>query len=159
MHPKTSRGPQAEANGTNLRRDSLPYLQPKAELEDEQRRRHELHGERIVRELDGEDKIFQMPDETGRQRIYEMLETDHVSRETTLSGRHEVMGDEHAQELECPTRENEESVRVECGQEHDSSVRVKDEPLLSKPTQELESPVQAKGVCRSERRPGPCRSI
>ena len=81
-----------------------------------------------MRELNGEDEIFQMPDETEslalplqrRQEIHKMPEGNHVSREMPLGGRHEIMGDEHAQELECPIQENGEPVRVKCDQELES---------------------------------------
>lgn len=127
MHRKPSRPPQGTANRTKSRRESLPYLQPKAELEDEERRRHELDGERIARELDGEDQIFQMPDETGRlvlpsqgrQGRYEMSAGNHVSWETPLRGKPELMGDEHVQELECPIQGDGERIGVWKAQELD----------------------------------------
>ena len=41
----------------------FPHLQPKAELEDEQNRRHELHGEYLVHEMDDEGEIVEIADE------------------------------------------------------------------------------------------------
>ena len=134
MHRKPSRPSQSRAVRTKSRRDSLPYLQPKAELEDEQRRRYELHSERIARELDGEDRIFQMPDETGRLCLpsqgrhgrYEMPADNHVSWETSLRGMPELMGDEHAQELEGPIHEDGGRIRVDNAQELDSPLHDSD---------------------------------
>ena len=142
MHRRPSRPPQVEANGTNPTQDSLLYLQPKAELEDEQRRWHELHGEHTMRELDGEDEILQMPDETGRQKIHEMPESNNGCWETPLGGIHEVMGDEYAQELECSIHRYEQSIRAENTIELESSVGAKDQPMSSKSAQELASPGQ-----------------
>lgn len=83
-------------------------MRPKAELEDEQRRRYELHGQHLVHELDGGVEIFQMPDGTddlilplqGRQEVQEMPERRSASWEMPLQGRWEIMGDEYSQELE-----------------------------------------------------------
>ncbi len=90
------------------RQSSLPYLQPKAELEDEQRRKHELHGENLAYELNSQGEIFQMPDETEslvlpvqrRQVIHGMPRGNRMCWELPLHNRQEVMGHEHAQELE-----------------------------------------------------------
>ena len=90
-----------------------PYLQPKAELEDDRTRRHELQSEHPVRELDGEGEILQIADETdstvlplqGRQGISEMPEPHQT--------RIEIMGPEIAQELECPSEGREDSVEIQ----------------------------------------------
>ena len=37
------------------------YVDQKAELEDEERRKHELDANGIIYEMDGEDRIFEMP--------------------------------------------------------------------------------------------------
>ena len=95
-----------------------------------------------MRELDGEDEILQMPDETGRQKIHEMPESNNGCWETPLGGIHEVMGDEHAQELECSIHRYEQSIRAENAIELESSVGAKDQPMSSKSAQELASPGQ-----------------
>lgn len=151
MHRKPSRPLRTRADITKPKRDSLPYLQPKAELEDEQRRRHELHGEHLVHELDGKDEIYQMPDETdslvlplqGRPGIHEMPEGSHVSWEMPLQGRHKVMGCGNAQELGSPAQKRNESIRVERPQELESSVRSRNEPMVLESAQELGSSVVA----------------
>lgn len=150
-HRRPSRPRQTRSDSAEPIRDSLPYLQPKAELEDEQRRRHELHGERIVHELDGQEKIFQMPDETGslvsplqvRQTLHRLPKSDHASWEMLRNGRYEVIGDEYAQELECPIQEIEESIGVKSAPELESPVGARDEPVISEWPQELASPEQA----------------
>lgn len=109
MHRRSSRPFPVRAASTIPRRNSLLYLQPKAELEDEQKRRHELHAEHPLHELDRENEIFEMPDGTesfrilplqGGQDVREMPEGSHVSWQMPIQGRCEVMGDEYAQELE-----------------------------------------------------------
>ena len=149
MHRRTSSPLQTRANSPKPRRDSLPYLQPKAELEDEQRRRHELHGEHLVHELDGKDEIFQMPDETenlilplqGRRGIHEMPERNHMSCEMPLQGRHEVLGDVNAQELSCPTQESEESTRVDTARELESPVQARVKSITMKSAHGLAAPI------------------
>ena len=104
IHRRSPRSPQTRAVSIKPRRYALPFLQAKAELEDEQKRMHELHGEHLVRELGTEDEIFQMPDETenlvlplqGKRRRHEMPGADHVSWEMPLRGRCEAMGDDCA---------------------------------------------------------------
>ena len=114
MHRRSSRPYPVRAASTRSRRDSLLYLQPKAELEDEQRRRHELHAEHPLHELDRENEIFEMPDGTkslslplqGGQDVREM--GSHVSWQMPIQGRCEVMGDEYAQELESSCQQGDE---------------------------------------------------
>lgn len=152
MRRKPSRPLRTRVDTTKPRGDSLLYLQPKAELEDEQRRRHELHGEHLVHELDGKDEIYQMPDETdslvlplqGRPGIHEMPEGSHLSWEMPLQGRHKVMGCENAQEFESPAQKRNESVRVERPHELESSIRSGNEPMVLESAQELGSPVGAR---------------
>ena len=64
VHRRSSRSLQTRIDSVYSAQDSLPYLQPKAELEDEQNRRHKLDGEHLTHELDREGKIFQIADET-----------------------------------------------------------------------------------------------
>lgn len=132
------------------RQDLLPYLQPKAELEDKQRRRHELHGEDFAYELNGQGEIFQMPDGTEslilpvqrRQGIQEMPEGNSMSWELPLHERHEVMGDEHAQELESPIQNKNGSVKLEHLHELGSPMKARDEPAKVQNAQGPDSPVQ-----------------
>lgn len=72
----------------------------------------------MVHELDGEDEIFQMSDETESLFL-------------SLQGRHEVMGDEHAQELECPIQGREEPVRMGNAEGLESLVRARKESTIS----------------------------
>lgn len=64
-----------------------PYLQQKAELEDAERRKHELEAHNIVYEMVGGDAIYEVA--TGDQR----------RRVSTLQ---ELRGTEHSKELEAP---------------------------------------------------------
>ena len=147
------RPPQFHPPRTSIeksRQDSLPYLQPKAELEDEQRRRHELHGEDFAYELNGQGEIFQMPDGTEslilpvqrRQGIQEMPEGNSMSWELPLHERHEVMGVEHAQELESPKQTTHGSVRMERLHELESLMKARNEPAKVQDAHGLDSPVQ-----------------
>ena len=132
------------------RQNSLPYLQPKAELEDEQRRRHELHAENFTYELNGEGEIFQMPDGTEslvlpvqrRQGRQEMPEGNSMSGELPLHETHEVMGDEHAQELESPAQNKHGIVKLEHLHELECPVQARDEPAKAQNAESLGSPVQ-----------------
>ena len=68
--------------------DTQLYLDQKAELEAEERRRHELEAGRIMHEMDGQDTVFEMP-------------CDNKSR--MLSHKtHELRGPDDTQELEAP---------------------------------------------------------
>lgn len=147
------RPPQSPGPRTRIERsspDSLPYLQQKAELEDVQMRMHELHGENFAYELNGEGEIFQMPDGTEslvlpvqrRQVIQEMPDGKSFSWELPLHVRHEVMGDENAQELESPTQNKHGSVILEHLHELESPVEARDEPAKVQNAQGLDSPVQ-----------------
>ena len=112
MHRKPSRPFPTKIDNLKLTEVSLPYLQPKAELEDEQRRRYELHGDHLLHELSGEDEILQIADSTdslvlplqGRQDICELSEglCNRTSSQMAAQRVIEIMGDECAQELECP---------------------------------------------------------
>ena len=59
------------------------------------------------------------------------------------NGRHEVIGDEYAQELECPVQDIEKSIRVESTPDLESSVGARNEPMISESAQELACPEQA----------------
>ena len=85
---------RSQANGKDQRSltsNSLIYVDRKAELEDEERRKHELDGCGISYEMEGEDRIFEMP---GNE--------DSGTRSATLREIHELRGVEHSQELEGP---------------------------------------------------------
>ena len=153
VHRKPSRPLQNRVNGSaRPAQDSPPFLQPKAELEDEQKRRHELHGEHLVNELDGEDAILQVADDAdslvlplqGTHGLHEMPEGHHLSWEMGAQGRNEVMGDEFARELNCSSHRREESIRTEMTQELESPVRASYELMAIESAQELESSVHAR---------------
>ena len=67
--------------------DSQPYLQQKAELEAEEKRKHELEAEERRYELDGERMIHEMSDESSHG-----LPSSYL--------RQELRGEEHSRELE-----------------------------------------------------------
>ena len=142
-----------------IRVDSAPptqepplYLQPKAELEDDRTRKHELHGEHAVRELDSEGEILQIADETDdtvlplhrRQWISELPEPYEVSSEMPHQTRHEITGGEVAQELECPIQGRKDPVEVQKVHGLEYPICAGSERMVSESTQELECPVQAK---------------
>ena len=68
------------------------YVDQKAELEDEERRKYELDAGSITYEMKGEDRIFEMPtsNKGTEMRLASLRET------------HEMRGAEHSQELEVP---------------------------------------------------------
>ena len=67
------------------------YLDQKAELEDEERRRHELEAGGKIQEMDGQDTVFEMPG-SNNSRI--QLAASY--------GIHELRGPDHTRELEVP---------------------------------------------------------
>ena len=67
--------------------DNEPYFQQKAELEAEEKRKHELEVKERRYELDGESRIHEMSDESSHG-----LPSFHV--------RQELRGEEHLRELE-----------------------------------------------------------
>lgn len=71
--------------------DTQPYVDQKAELEDEERRKHELSSTGIMYEMEGENRIFEMPSDAGTR-----------TKLTSLQGIHEMRGAEHSKELEVP---------------------------------------------------------
>ena len=66
------------------------YVDQKAELEADERRRHELESGRIMHEMDGEDTVFEMPDDSNSRM---QLASSHRT--------HELRGPDHSQELEA----------------------------------------------------------
>ena len=150
VHRRQPHSPAPRTRIERSRQNSLPYLQPKAELEDEQRRRHELHGENFAYELNDEGEIVQMPDGTEgvvlpvqrRQEIQEMPEGNSMSWELPLHERHEVMGDEYAQELESPIQNKRGTVVLGHLQELESAVEARDEPAKAQNADGPDFPVQ-----------------
>lgn len=71
--------------------DAQPYLDQKAELEDEEQRKYELSSTGIMFEMEGENRIFEMPSDAGTR-----------TKSTSLQGIHEMRGAEHSKELEVP---------------------------------------------------------
>lgn len=150
MHRRSPRSPQTRVDNATPAEDSLPYLQPKAELEDEQTRRNELHGEHLIHELDGEHEILEISDETdslvlplqGRQGVHEMPEPHDLSWEMPLQGRNEVLGEEYAQELECPIQGIGTCIEIEAIQELESPARAKNGSTVSESAQTVGSTIQ-----------------
>ena len=71
--------------------DTRLYMDQKAELEDEERRRHELEATGKVHEMDGQDTVLEMP---GNNDSRMQLASSHII--------HELRGTDHTQELEVP---------------------------------------------------------
>ena len=71
--------------------DTQLYFDQKAELEDEEPRRHELEAGGKVHEVGGQDTIFEMP---GNNNSRMQLASSHRT--------HELRGPDHTQELEVP---------------------------------------------------------
>ena len=69
--------------------DNQPYLQQKAELEAEEKRKNELEAEEKRYELDGETRIHEMSDEGSHGLPYPNV-------------MQELRGEEHSRELEVP---------------------------------------------------------
>ena len=68
--------------------DNQPYLQQKAELEAEERQRHELEARQKIYELDGQTCINEIPAGTHEHRL------------AIMRSRQELRGGEHSQELD-----------------------------------------------------------
>ena len=68
------------------------YLDQKGELEAEERKRHEMGNDSIRYEMEGEDRIFEVPSDRDTGMGLASL------RET-----HEMGGVEHSNELEVPS--------------------------------------------------------
>ena len=71
--------------------DTQLYVDHKAELEDGERRKHELSGTEVTYEMEGEDRIFEMPSDAGAR-----------TNLASVQGIHEMTGAEHSKELEVP---------------------------------------------------------
>lgn len=68
--------------------NNQPYLQQKAELEAEERQRHELEAQQKIYELDGETGVNEIPAGTYEHRL------------AVMRSRQELTGGEHCQELD-----------------------------------------------------------
>ena len=80
--------------------ETQPYLQQKAELEAEEKRRLELEALEVRYELDGRDYSSEMPaqgSEVGNE-----IDTIERPALSSLKERHELKGEEHSKELEAP---------------------------------------------------------
>ena len=82
-----------ESNGLKeehaIPEDNQPYLQQKAELEAEEKERHELEAEEKRYEMDGETRIHEISDESSHS-----WPSSYVMQE--------LRGEEHSRELEVP---------------------------------------------------------
>lgn len=72
--------------------DVQPYMDQKAELEDEERRRHELDADGRTYEMEGVDSIFEMPGNGDAGTM--SARSDRIQ---------ELRGAEHSKELEVPS--------------------------------------------------------
>ena len=151
VHRRSPRPPQMKVDSAPPIQESPLYLQPKAELEDDRTRRHELDGEHPVRELDGEGEILEIADELNNtvpslqrsQGISELPQANGLSWEMPHQERAEVIGDEIAQELECPVEGRKDSVEAQDVQGLEYPKHVGSGSMLSESAKELECPVQA----------------
>ena len=152
-HRRSRRALQTKVASVQQTEDSLPYLQPKAELEDEQKKLYELHGEHIENELEGKDAVVQIADDAdslvlplqGTHGVHEMPEEHELSWEMPDQERNELMGDTHAQELDCPSKREKESIETQDAQELESPVKPRRGPWAPETAQEPESPIHATG--------------
>lgn len=88
---RKKRSQAAFANLSAMTSNGQLYVDQKAELEDEQRIKHELESQGIRHEMEGEDSMFEMP---GAENTRIGLAPSNRT--------HELKGVEHSQELEAP---------------------------------------------------------
>lgn len=88
---RKKRSQAAFANYSETTSNTQPYVDQKAELEDEERRKHELEATEIRYEMEGEDKIFEMPGDGNA-----------ITGIAPSNNRQELRGAEHSRELEVP---------------------------------------------------------
>ena len=87
-----------DTNGSE--EETQPYLQQKAELEAEEKRRLELEAVEVRYEMDGRDHRNEMPEQgNGVGNEIDTIERPALS---SLRERHELRGEEHSKELEAP---------------------------------------------------------
>ena len=80
-----------------LDEEPRPYLQQKAELEAEGKRRLELEAAEIRHEMEGEDRRNEMPADVSNE-----IDTVAIPQMPSLKERHELRGEECSRELEAP---------------------------------------------------------
>ena len=85
-------------NSADASGETQPYLQQKAELEAEEKRRLELEAVEVRYEMDGADNITEMPGNDIRNEIDTAAEPEMSS----LRKKHELRGEEFSKELEAP---------------------------------------------------------
>ena len=69
--------------------DNQPFLQQKAELEAEERRKYELEARQKIHEMDGSTEIIEIPAGTQEHRL------------AVMRSRQELTGGEYSQELDA----------------------------------------------------------
>ena len=152
VHRRPPQPLQTRVDSAPTTQQSPLYLQPKAELEDDRIRRHELDDEHPVRELDDVGEILEIADAMDdsvpflqpRQAISEMPHANGLSWEVPHQERAEVIGDEIAQELECPIQGREDSVEAQNFGRLEFPIRAGSESMVSEFAKELERLVQAR---------------
>lgn len=80
--------------------ETQPYLQQKAELEAEEKRRLELEAVEVRYELDGRNYRNEMPAQGSE--VENEIDTIERPALSSLKERHELRGEEHSKELEAP---------------------------------------------------------
>ena len=88
---KKKRGQAAALSQKDTTSNTQLYLDRKAELGDEEHRRHEMNAESLKYELEGRDRIFEVPSVRDSRTVLASLQEIH-----------EMRGTEHSQELEVP---------------------------------------------------------
>ena len=85
---------------TGSEEETQPYLQQKAELEAEEKRRLELKAVEVRYEMDGRDDVNEMPGNYARNEIDTVVRPQMSS----LKERQELRGEECSQELDASSR-------------------------------------------------------
>ena len=142
VHRKPPRPLQIRGDSAPPTQQSPLYLQPKAELEDDPTRKHELDSEHPVRELDGVGEILEIADEMVD--TVPILQRREAISEMPHQERAEVIGDEIAQELECPIQGREDFVKAQNFGMLEYPIRAGSESMVSEFAKELERLVQAR---------------
>ena len=88
---KKKRGEAAVLSQKDTTSNTQLYLDRKAELGDEEHRTHEMNAESLNYELDGQDRICEIPSDRHSRTVL-----------ASLQAIHEMRGTEHSQELEVP---------------------------------------------------------
>ena len=90
--------PKSPQEISTISTSSQPYFQQKAELEDEERRRHELEGRSRVHELNKDGSVYQLGDNGPYELpvIHDIFNIPSLTEEI----RQELRGEENSKELE-----------------------------------------------------------